>query len=240
MRSFLLLSVCFLFFCQPSFGQEALSLNTFAGPPLSTPRQTGFYDRLLKEAFKRAGMPIIIGHLPAERSLVNANSGIDDGDFVRIAGLEDIYPNLVRVPEKITDFEFVVFTKHLNIKTESWDSLKPYHVAIVRGWKILEENLADVQSLVKMKNQKLLFTLLKNDRTDAVVYSRFEGYGMMKELGMDNVIVLEPPLARREMFLYLNKKHREIIPHVAEALKGMKKDGTYDEIKAQTLSPYIP
>ncbi len=234
------LIIIFLFFCQPSFAQQTLALNTFAGPPLSTPEQTGFYDRILIEAFSRIGIAVTIGHLPAERSLVNANSGIDDGDFVRISGLEKIYPNLVRVPEKITDFEFVAFTKHLNLRTDSWMSLNPYYLGIVRGWKILEENLAGAQALLRMKNQRQLFKLLKNGRADAVVYSRLEGYGLMKELKMDDVIVLEPPLARREMFLYLNKKHAGLVPAAAAALQEMKRDGTYDRIKEETLSPYIP
>ncbi len=91
-------------FCQ---AEKPLTLGTFAGPPLSTPEGTGFYDLVLEEAFARAGYEIKIIQLPAERSLTNANDGITDGDYVRISGLESTYPNLIRVPEKITDFEFV-------------------------------------------------------------------------------------------------------------------------------------
>ncbi len=172
-----------------------LLLGTFAGPPLSTADGTGFYDRLLEEAFRRAQQRVKIIQLPAERSLINANQGITDGDFVRIAGMEALFPDLIRVPEEIADFEFVAFSRHVDIPIAGWGSLRPYNVAIVRGWKILEKNIVGTASLVQTKNQHLLFTLLDKDRVDIVVYSRFEGYWVIRQLHIHGVKALEPPLA---------------------------------------------
>ncbi|MFA6497866.1 MAG: transporter substrate-binding domain-containing protein [Desulfurivibrionaceae bacterium] len=241
MRKQLVLLVL-LFFVQtsPLAAQPPLSLNTFAGSPLSTPEQTGYYDRILLEAFRRLKIPITIGHLPAERSLQNADSGIDDGDFVRIAGLEKRYPNLVMVPEKLDDFEFVAFTRTIHLPTTSWTALAPYHVGIVRGWKILEENLAGVKELTAVKNQEQLFILLKNGRADAVVYARKEGFGLIRQLGITDAYALEPPLAVRPMHLYLNKKHAGLVPSLTAVLKKMKEDGTVAAIARQTLPARLP
>ncbi len=108
------------------------------------------------------------------------------------------------------------------------------------GWKILEANLADVRSLVRVKkNQKLLFSLLGKHRADIAVYSRFEGHEMIKKLGLQSVWAIEPPLATREMLLYLNKKHLPLIPALTKQLRSMKHDGTYDRIHKKTLGPYI-
>lgn len=223
----------------PCFASAPLVLGTFAGPPLSNESQTGFYDLVLGEAFRRIKQPLAIVNLPAERSLLNANNGITDGDFVRISGLERLYPDLIKVPEKIVDFEFVAFSRNVRMKTSSWASLKPYDVAIVRGWKILEENIVDTRSLVRTKDQLQLFRLLANERTDIVIYSRFEGYALLKDLGLKDVTALEPPLAVREMYLYLNRKHQALIPTLAKALREMKTDGTYRAIRLKTLGPYL-
>jgi polar amino acid transport system substrate-binding protein len=222
-----------------SHAQQPLVLTTSMTAPLSRDDQTGFYDQILIEAFRRVGQPLQILHLPTERSITNANSGISDGEFPRISGLDRLYPNLVKVPEKIVDFEFVAFTWRPDIQLKDWSSCKPYNVAIVRGWKILEANLADVRLLVRVKNQKLLFSLLGKHRIDIVVYSRFEGHEMIKELGLQSIRALEPPLATREMFLYLNKKHLPLIPAIAQQLRGMKHDGAYDRIYKKTLGPYL-
>ena len=233
-RLVLLMLIC-LWQASPLAAQPPLSLNTFAGPPLSTPDHTGYYDRILLEAFSRLKIPIILGRLPAERSLLNADSGIDDGDFVRIAGMEKRYPNLVMVPEKIDDFEFVAFTRTLNLPTTGWAALHPYHVGIVRGWKILEENLAGARELISLKDQEQLFTLLKNGRTDVVVYARKEGFGLIRQLGITDAYALEPPLAVRPMYLYLNKKHAGLAAPLAAVLKKMNEDGACAAIARQTL-----
>ncbi len=219
--------------------QQPLVLTTSMAPPLSRDDQTGFYDQILIEAFQRVEQPVQITHLPTERSITNANLGISDGEFPRISGLERLYPNLRKVPEKIDDFEFVAFTWRTDIELKDWASCKPYNIAIVRGWKILEANLADVKSLVKVKNQEILFSLLGKHRTDIVVYSRFEGHEMIKKLGLQSVWVLEPPLATREMFLYLNKKHLSLAPVIAKQFRIMKQDGAYDRIFKKTLGPYL-
>ncbi|MBU4133676.1 MAG: transporter substrate-binding domain-containing protein, partial [Proteobacteria bacterium] len=237
--TFILFILGFLFLSDRGYAQEPLMLTTFIGSPLSKQDQTGFYDLVLIEAFRRAGRNVIISHLPAERSLTNADTGITDGDFVRISGLNSRYPNLLEVPEKITDFEFVAFTWRPDIQIKDWSSCKPYNVAIVRGWKILETNLEDVSSLVKVKDQRLLFAMLAKQRTDIVVYSRFEGYEMINQLNLKTVRVLEPPLATREMFLYLNKRHRLLVPAITKHLQIMKQDGSFEQIIEKTLKPYL-
>ena len=239
-QGFFTISCLFWCFATPnSFAQSPLILSTFAGPPLSNKDQTGYYDLILIEAFNRAGIAIEIVQLPAERSLANANQGVTDGDFVRIAGLNSIYPNLLQVSEKLTDFEFVGFSRNVSIATTSWQSLQPYDVAIVRGWKILETNIVGSRSLVRVKDQNLLFTLLKNNRTDIVIYSRFEGYEMIRQLGIKDARILDPPLAIKEMFLYLNKKHQSLIPIIDEKLKEMKRDGSFDLITKKTLEHFL-
>ncbi len=230
----------FFFLTTPCIASPPLVITTSVGPPESNESDTGLYDLILQEAFKRIGQQIDIDHLPAERALMNADSGLTDGEFPRISGLEKLYPNLIKVPEKLTNYEFVAFSKHHGIKMSSWDALQPYDVAIVRGWKILEENIVDTRSLVRAKNQKLLFNLLVNDRADIVVYSRLAGYAFIHFMGLEGVVVaLEPPLAVSEMYLYLNKKHEQLIKPLAQALREMRTDGTYTEIKNRTLGSYL-
>lgn len=126
-----------------------------------------------------------------------------------------------------------------NIPIKGWESLQPYHVGIVRGWKILEKNIVGTRSLIKVRNKNLLFTLLANNRADIVVYSRYDGYGLIDQLKLTGVTTLEPPFAIREMFLYLNKKHLPIIPELVTNLQQMKRDGTFDKIRIKTLPPYL-
>jgi polar amino acid transport system substrate-binding protein len=232
------LSLFVLFFLTTTcIASPPLVITTSVGPPESNESDTGLYDLILREAFSRINQRIDIEHLPSERALMNADSELTDGEFPRISGLDKLYPNLIQVPERLTDYEFVAFSnsKYHRIKMFSWDALQPYNVAIVRGWKILEKNIVNTRSLLRVKSQKLLFELLKNDRTDLIVYSRITGDYHIRLQGLEGVKALEPPLAVRKMYLYLNKKHEKIIEPLAQALRDMRKDGTYTEIKTKAL-----
>ena len=221
----------------PGPESQRLVLSSVGGQPFSSPDGTGIIDRVLKEAFGRVGIEISIIIVPAERALLNVNDGIEDGNYLRISGMCDKYPELVQVPEKLVVWEFVAFSRKVDVEMKGWENLKPYDVAIITGWKILEENVRDTRSLFKVRDQSILFNLLGRDRVDIVVYSRLGGEAMVRHLGLTGVKALEPPLASREMFLYLNRKHAGLVAPVSEALSRMKEDGAYQNIVSRNAQP---
>ncbi len=239
----ILVLISFLFFSPTQnllAAGDQYVIGSDAALPLSATDQTGMLDLIVKTAFSRLGKDVEIVSLPSERSLLNANNGLTDGDLVRIDGINKMYLNLVKVPETICTFDFVAFSKNSEIKLEpQWDSLKPYAVAIITGWKILEENIRS-KNLVKVDTPQMLFNHLNKERVDLIVYNRHEGYGVIHKMKLKNIFVLDPPLASREMFLYLNMKHQRLANEVAITIKQMKRDGTFDEIVRTSLEKYLP
>ncbi len=214
-----------IFLCPGMARGKTFLLNTSSTYPLSTPEGNGSLDLIIREAFRRIGMDVKIVRVPSERGLVDADRGIDDGDFVRVAGLEKMYPNLVRVPEPICDFEFTVFTKDLSIRINGWRSLKPYNVGIITGWNILERNITGTRSLTEVGDANALFELLAHGRVDLVVFDRVEGDAVIKKLGLSEIIALKPYLSKQGMYLYLNRRYAGLAPRLAAALLEMKRNG---------------
>lgn len=225
----------FLFPFSASAAKE-ITLNTTASAPLTTAELTGFLDTVAKEAFKRIGYSLSTVHLPAERGLKNANDGIEDGELARIKGLEKLYPNIVRVPEKIMDWEFTAFSYKKIPMTKGWKSLLPYSVSFINGWKILEKNVPKQTEVTKVRTTEQLFLMLLKKRADIILFERWSGLLYVKQ-HMPLVKIQTPPLATREMFIYLNKKHRKIIPGLTAALRQMKQDGRYQAIFNRILLP---
>lgn len=216
---------------------QTLVINTTGKPPLNTPDQTGFLDLVAAEAFRRSGLQLKTIQLPAERGLINVNLGIEDGEMSRITGLEKTYQNLIRVPEKIMDWEFYAFSE-LNVDLKSgWKGLPGYSVAFINGWKILEKNVPAGAEITKVKNREQLFQLLIKQRSQIVIYERWAGLRYIKQPTFQIVRALQPALAIRKMYMYLNKKHHALVPKLASALKGMKQDGTYNRLVQQILEP---
>lgn len=213
----------------PDASSGELSIGTAFEPPLSDSAETGALDLIIREAFARIGTDVNFVRLPAERSLINANLGIIDGDLVRVEGMKDMYPNLVQVPEKLLDFKFVGFSRNVQPNTTHWNSLKGYSVGFVCGWKILEKNIPK-DNVTYVENADLLFTLLAKDRVDIIIHELYQGKWMAARKGITGLHILQPPLATKSMYLYLHTKHKDIIPRLRESLMEMKNDGTYEQI----------
>ena len=232
LKRFSLVSIILLLLPFPTLADEPdLVLNTWASAPLSRADHSGYLDQIVIEAFRRINLKIDIQQKPVERSITDANDGRGDGEFIRVQGLSKIYPNLILVPEKIFDFEFVVFTKKQQLIINNWDSLKPFYVGIVIGWKILEKNIQYVRHRSDVSGPEALFNMLDLGRIDIAVYSKFLGLEVVKNMNLKNIVVNSNPLAVKPMYLYLHTKHRDIVADVAKSLRSMKDDGTFLTIK---------
>ncbi len=214
---------------------EVFILNTSTGAPYTTPDQQGFQDLIVAEVFKRMGLKGRVEVYQASaRALTNANENLDQGVAMRIKGLEKKYPNLVRVEEPLIRNDFVAYSKKLDLKTDSWASLKPYTVAYIHGWVIFERNLDPKQHRHTVKTPSQMFSMLEKGRVDLVLYERWQGLQDARDSGVP-VVVHEPPLASVEMYMYIHKDFAALAPKMAQALKQMKQDGSYQNIYDRTL-----
>lgn len=211
---------------------KTLELSASDAYPYSTTDGNGLADRIVKEAFRRIGVTVKTLSAPSERSLVNANLGIVDGEYLRTAGIEKKYPGLVMVPEPICENEFTAFARDPAIRVKGWKGLEPFAVGYITGWKILEENVTRVKSLTIVKDDGALFELLRSGRVDIIIYERIRGDALLKRVKDKETRPIQPPLARRPMYLYLNRKHSTLVSPLAEALRQMKREGTSSRIMA--------
>ncbi|MEJ2397746.1 MAG: transporter substrate-binding domain-containing protein [Gammaproteobacteria bacterium] len=209
---------------------KELVLNNPTAAHFTTRDHKGLLDIVAGEAFRRAGLRLKLVKLPAERALINANDGTDDGDLSRIAGIEKVYPNLIRVPEMIFKMDFVAFTQHKLVKHASWRSLRPFSVGYITGWKIFDQNLLPGTEITTAEAPQQLMTMLKLGRIQFALYSRWMGLAILKHMHYKDIQVIEPPLAQRAMYIYLNKRYRHYIPALSKALKAIKREGIYSRV----------
>jgi len=223
-----MLAVLLFFSSMSTFSQQTtIVLNSAFNNPISNETQTGFGDKVLSEAFKRMGYKLETSRLPAERALINANKGIDDGDLLRISGLQKKYPNLIQVPEKIMDMDVMLFTKNKpSFKVKGWDSIRSHSISIITGWKVFELNLGAKVDITKTDNIQQIFTMLKKNRADFAGHERWTGLAFLKDNKITDITMLEPPLISTPLYTYLHKKHKKLVPQLSAQIKKMKQDGS--------------
>ncbi len=217
--------------------QNSIVLNSAAESPLTTTTNDGFLNVLANRLFKKIGYNLIVEKLPAERALRSANNGLIDGEIIRVAGMEKIYPNLIRVPEKMMVMSFVAFSKKQSNLSSGWSALANKEVAFITGWKIYELKVPKTTSITKTKDSKELFTLLQKNRIDIVLYNRWAGFFMIDKMQLKDVHIQLPELANKDMYLYLHKKHKALVPQINNALKLMKQNGGYQKLVDKHLKP---
>jgi polar amino acid transport system substrate-binding protein len=237
------LSSIFLFLCLPisvtnSLADTTITLNAGTAEPFITEDGGGFYGVLTREIFSRIGIDAKVIRLPSARSIINANEGIDDGVIARTAGMEEKYENLIRIPVTVVTFRFVAYSRDKEIQITGWDSFAPYSVGYIRGWRIYEKNLTKAKSLTIVNNAEQLFRLLMNGRTDLIMFEYYRGTWWNKHLNA-NAHIIGSPVAKKDMFMYMHKKHKDLVPKIIQAFEAVKQDGTYQRIKNETLPEYI-
>lgn len=217
-----------------------LVLNDANSAPFTTENRTGLVDIVATEAFRRAGLKLKLIRLPAERALINANAGIEDGEVSRVSGIEKAYPNLVPVPEKLVDHHFVAFTRDVSLQHTSWTSLQPYSVGYIRGYKIVEKNIPPGTQTLAANDAEQLMTMLDKGRVDIAIYRRWEGEVLAQKMGIRNLRILEPSLAETGIYIYLHKKHLDKVPLIAAALRDIRAEGLFARTCREAFSAFKP
>ena len=225
---------------------KVIRLSTWSKEPFTSADGKGLLDLLLTDAFQRCcNLDVSISTLPAERSLKVANQGLMDGELPRvtnIGGPNRTYPNLIQVHVSVLPVAWVTFTKNPDNMVREWHALEPYHVAIVKGWKHPERKVKKYRSLTKLENERLLFRFLAKERVDVAILDRLVGLTAIHQLGLKDIYgakaaTFETP--KDEWFLYMHKKHADLVPKLAKTLHEMKKDGSYAKLYCQSLMHFI-
>lgn len=94
-----------------------------------------YLKKIIQEVFNRVGMDLEFQILPNKHSLVNANSGIGDGEAARIWSINKAYPNLIPIAPNIHTIDIVLISKE-GRKIKKLTDLHEYTIGLVRGVKI--------------------------------------------------------------------------------------------------------
>jgi polar amino acid transport system substrate-binding protein len=195
--------------------------------------------QVMTEAYGRIGMTIEVECFPGERSIHMANEGKVDGElFRKKEGIEVAYPHLIKVPVCIHIGDFVVFTRDKLFAVDGWGSLRPYSVGYQRGVKAVEMNLVKGTRAEPVATMAQAFRKLALGRTDVVIDFRPNGMGVLKNLSLNEIRVLEPPILRVESFHYLHVKNRHLLAPLTEALYQMECEGLFQDIRSQVEQKY--
>lgn len=229
MKNHIIVVFLFQVFCFQVAAETNLHITTGFTPPVSD-----FYRSVLMEADKHIPkMSISFEVLPAERSLVLSNQGVNDGECCRIPNVVTRqYQNLVPVEHSFFAARFSAFAKEDRKAVKTFSDLKPYSVGSVEGWKIAVNKIKEVSpaEIHIVTTPEQMFQMLDKGRLDYGVVGYLSGLKSITNLKLKGIHAIEPPLVKKSLYLMLHKKHKKLIPEFNRVISKMKKDGTINRL----------
>ena len=178
-------------------------------------------SQILKHAYAQIGIKTETLFLPPERALKLSNSGINDGEVARVKRISKQYTNLYMVPEKLYTIEIALFTHHKRVQVSSWKALKDYKIAILKGVKIVEQKTQGMNIKVVTK-LKAALDLVLSHKVDIAVLPKKMVTDFIKKPRYKEIQVLKPSLLKLNLYHFLHKKHKNLIPKITHSLQKIK------------------
>lgn len=228
----------FLFSCV--FFLSAFKVADAAPLQLSTLNKGGAITHIgaevITEAYRRIGESIELVFLHGSEALHTVNDGRVDGELFRISGMEKDYPNLIRIPVRIVNIEFVVFSTDPALEIGAWDDLLPYSYAYVHGIRALDSRVPANSKVSYVKNSAQAMHMLAEDRIDLVLNARLNGLKSISEQNLSGIHVAEPALLSLDLFHYLHAGNQHLVAPLTDALRDMEKEGFMAMARDRTIS----
>ncbi len=222
---------------------QKLVLATIDGAPSLTEGP----ERVLREAYRRAGIAIEVRVLPLLRSVDQANRGQIDGEIARFPAYEDSAPEMLRVPTPVIEhFDYVPYVLN-KVPAQDLSSTEAMarsglrigvrHGVLVVDRTALKDHISD-----RPPTYPALFLMLLSKRIDVAVAPRGEFAPWQASLPepvrrASEQIQALPPVISQSAYHYLHKRHAALVPVIDRQLKAMKKDGSLDRILQSTAAP---
>ncbi|MBT8367002.1 MAG: transporter substrate-binding domain-containing protein [Deltaproteobacteria bacterium] len=194
---------------------------------------------IVKAAYKKLGIPVKFEILPGRRALAESSEGRADGEVHRIVEIGNQYPTLLRVPTPINYIEQSVFSKKHEFEVTDCPALQGYQIGIVRGVKHSQLCTQGMENVIAGDDLTGVMRMLNAGRVDLLITARINGLLMAKELKLEAIKALSPPLSRFWAYHYLHKSHKDLVPIIDNVFKAMQESGEMEALRAQAVQKLL-
>lgn len=204
----------------------------FGGPQGSVGQEIA--AKIIEKAYNDAGIQVRFEFKPVQQSLIESNSGKNDGQISRSESITKKFSNLIKVPVSTISIEAVVFSKDDTLVIEKWSDLKDKDFMIVHGVKFIEYATKDYKKRYAKSFDEAM-KALHDGEVSIVVTPKIAGLYTIFEHGFKEIHVVSVSLQSIELFHFLHKKHKDLVAKIQPYLEKMKKHSEMQSIKDNYL-----
>lgn len=180
---------------------------------------------LFTNAYSKMGYKIELIELPDRRALYEArNRHWIDGELARAKDAAAILPDHIRIPVPLKRINVSAYVKNIDFDVKGWESLLPYKIGALRGILAIENKLVGF-NVTETGSPLQLMKMLNRERVQVVVVPTPMGTFALKNQ-IYNIRALEPPVDSFNLYHYVHKQHRLLIPKITAVLSELTGNST--------------
>ena len=186
---------------------------------------------VLPEIYNRLGIKVTISPLPGKRAQQEAQSGLKDGEVMRIYSYGTETPSTIRIPTPYYQLETMAFIRaDSNIKINTIKDLKKYQIVKVRGVKHTNNITKGMTNVKDLDTTTQMLRLVSAGLADVALTNTVDGLVALKQLKITNVRPISKSLDRQSLYHYVHKSLQHLVPKVDQEIKKMKETGDLDAL----------
>jgi len=198
--------------------------------------------RIYPELFRRLDMTVQFKVMPLQRLAIASEQGAVDGEVARIGSYAAQHPELVRVDEPVYDIVWALFSIDTGLRLSALGELavQPLRVTYQRGIAICEKALKAVvpaDRLLDVGTDAQGFNMLRVGRSDLhctgdLTLPTLQYLPELRGVDISHRVL---DISANPLFPLVHKRHAELAPRMAVALKQMKAEGLIERYRTEVL-----
>lgn len=225
-RAILILLCCFLFYSVNTYAKKRYTLVY-----IDYLLEQKIGKLIIEEVYKQLNLPVRIVTEPALRSEKSSLHNAVDGEIMRIYDYAKFNPNVIRVPTPYYSVRTTAFVKvNSGIQINTFEDLSKYRIARVRGIKhtlLVSEHAPNVTELTSSEQ---IVKFVHFGRADVGLSSFIEGMADIKKLGITDIKPIKPPLQTLDVYHYVTKENKHLVPLLDAKLQELKSNGELEKL----------
>lgn len=180
--------------------------------------------RIVAELYRRIGYEAREGR----------RGGDNDGEAMQPIELEKRFPDLIRVPEPLIEYDLVAFTAgNPALLPGGWADLRGHSVCTNLDTPLVDDKLSGMPGVRVAHGEDSVqtFRMLKAGRCDYAVLPR-SAWIEADEIGTGGLAEATPALSHVVAYHFVSRKRAMLVPHLAAVLRQLRAEGFISRAEA--------
>lgn len=175
----------------------------------------------VRQAYQNIGLQMQLETMPLERLRLEATRGVlIDGNLAAAATLQQVIPQLIRIPVQVYQLELTAFVREPHLKPKHWADLQSLRVSYMAGMLSVEARLQkhQIKMLTAALTLEQALQYVAKGRVDVAVLPKAEAEYVLQHLNLQEVQAVLPALEQLPLYHYIHQKHQALVGPLTEQL----------------------